>query len=189
MQEAGESVRTLHIVASPRKATTHLNGTIHSVESLMDTPLPIHTPTKKKANVGRASFGINVSSGVLQILEAEVLTTLDLHDTLPKVQSEINTPVPDLFYVFQYASVLTTIKLDGETDKESLKRKRDSDEKQKPRLDIPAQFISYYPKLGTALAISDNELVAVQVDFQPGQGSKSRAIGLLIDSLGCSDHK
>ncbi|KAG4034511.1 hypothetical protein MFRU_003g04710 [Monilinia fructicola] len=205
VQEAGESVRTLHIVASPRKAATHLNGTIHSVESLMDTPLPIYTPTKKKANVGRASFGINVSAGILQILEAEVLTTLDLHDTLPKVQSEINTPGTGSFLRLsstsiitssqqsisilnpKYASVLATIKLDGDTDKESLKRKRDSDEKQKPRLDIPAQFISYYPKLGTALAISDNELIAVQVDFQPGQGSKSRAIGLLIDSLGCSD--
>ncbi|QSZ35444.1 hypothetical protein DSL72_008314 [Monilinia vaccinii-corymbosi] len=205
VQGAGESVRTLHIVASPRKATTHLNGTIHSVESLLDTPLPIHKLPKKGATIGKASFGINVSAGILQILEAEVLTTLDLHEAIPKVQSEFNTPGTGSFLRLssasiitstqqsisilnpKYASVLATIKLDDEVDKESLKRKRDSDEKLKPRLDIPAQFISYYPKLGTALAISDNELVAIQVDFQPGQGSKYRAIGLLIDSLGCSD--
>lgn len=205
LQEGGESVRTLHIVALPRKATTHLNGTIHSVESLLDAPLPISPPPKKKAVVGKASFGINVSAGVLQILEAEVLTTLDLHDTLPKIQSEINTPGTGSFLRLsstslimstrqsisilnpKYASVLAKIKLDDESNKESLKRKRDSDEKQKPRLDIPVEFISYYPKLGAALAISDNELVAVQVDFPTGHGSKSRAIGLLIDSLGCSD--
>lgn len=203
--EAEESVRTLHVVTLPRKATTHLNGTIHSVESLLDAPLPIHTPSKKKATVGKASFGINVAAGVLQILEAEVLTTLDLHDTFPKIQSEINTPGTGSFLRLsstsiimstqqaisilnpKYESVLATIKLDDETSKESLKRKRDSDDKQRARLDIPAQFISYYPKLGIALAISDNELVAVQVDYQPGQGSKPRAFGLLIDSLGCSD--
>ncbi|KAF7917699.1 uncharacterized protein EAE98_010115 [Botrytis deweyae] len=205
VQEAEDSVRTLHIVALPRKTTTYLNGTTHSVESLLDAPLPIHKAPKKKVTVGKASFGINVSAGVLQILEAEVLTTLDLHDTFPKIQSEINTPGTGSFLRLsstsiimsnqqaisilnpKYESVLATIKLDDEANKESLKRKRDSDDKQRPRLDIPAQFISYYPKLGAALAISDNELVAVQVDFQPGQGSKSRAFGLLIDSLGCSD--
>ncbi|ESZ96133.1 hypothetical protein SBOR_3484 [Sclerotinia borealis F-4128] len=205
VQEAGETVRTIHIVALPRKATTHLNGIIHSVESLLDAPLPIHTAPKKKITIGKASFSINVSAGILQILEAEVLTTLDLHDTFPKIQSEISTPGTGSFLRLsstsiimstqqaisilnpKYESILATIKVDDEADKDSLKRKRDSDDKQRPRLDSPAQFISYYPKLGTALAISDNELVAVQVDLQPGQGSKSRAIGLLIDSLGCSD--
>ncbi|PQE08432.1 hypothetical protein CJF30_00005292 [Rutstroemia sp. NJR-2017a BBW] len=203
--ESEDTVRTLHVVALPRKAATHLNGTIHSVESLLDAPLPIRTPRKKRASFEKASFAINVSAGILQILEAEVLTTLELHNTFPKVQSEVNSPGTGSFLRLsstsiimstkssisilnpKYESILATIKLDESTNSESLKRKRDSLDKQKPRLDVPCQFISYYPKLGTAVGISDNELVAVQVDIQPGQANKPRPIGLLIDSIGCSD--
>ncbi|KAL2075383.1 hypothetical protein VTL71DRAFT_326 [Oculimacula yallundae] len=191
--------RTLHIVALPRRLTAYVKGMKHSVEALLQVEIPSR---KTDANT-KPLFNIQVSAGVLQQLHGDALTTFDLSDTLPKHQSEIVSVEAQSFLrlsntavmvsskhsvtVFnpKYQSRLATIGLDISSE-ETLKRKRSGSELTNGGPGHRCKFVSYFPKLGAAMAIIDNDLVGIQIEGQQDRHGKSRTAGLLIDSLGCA---
>ncbi|KAI9051544.1 hypothetical protein LZ554_004590 [Drepanopeziza brunnea f. sp. 'monogermtubi'] len=189
----GSFKRTLHIVSLPRRTAAFAKGMKHSVDSLLTTEIPAQTSPEK------AAFSIQVSTGILQQLSNDFLTTFDLSDTLPKEQTKIKSPGAQSFlrlsntavmissknsitvYNPRYQSKLAEIQL-APSPNESLKRKRGDEDGNSSHV---CKFVAYFPKLGAAMAIMDNDLVGVQVEGPQDRHGKPRAAGLLIDSLGC----
>lgn len=198
--KAAESLtRTLHIITPPRRSSAHTNGLQHSVQVLLAAQFPESYKQKDKT-----TFSMQTSTGTLQQLTNNTLTTFDLTDSGPKEQSTLLVERPESFlrlsntsimvasehsitvYNPKYQSILATIELDGTSKKESLKRKRKSDSDTNGVLTSSCNLVTYFPKLGAAVAIRDNNLVAIQVEGHQDRQGKPRAAGLLIDSLGCS---
>ncbi|KAE9370294.1 hypothetical protein N431DRAFT_378464 [Stipitochalara longipes BDJ] len=199
----GSTDRILHIVSLPRRSVVKQNAFIHSVDSLL--AVEILSNTTPKTPIGDStSFSIQVSAGILQLLENGILTTFDLGDTLPKISSTLVCVGAQSFlrlsstsimvssdhsinvYNPKYQSRLATIELEKESNKNSLKRKRDAFEKTGEIATSCCNFVTYFQKIGVAVAVSDNNLVAIQVEGQHDSSGKLRAAGLLIDSIGHS---
>ena len=190
--------RTLHIVSLLRRTGIHLQGLKHSVESLLAADLPWQSESDATNN---PSFNIHVSTGILQALDGEVLTTFDLTNTLPKVQTQLQVPEAQSFlrlsstsilvasehsiavYNPKYQSRLGTVDLDLMSNNDSLKRKRESLEAESGVSSRSCKFASYFPKLGSAVAIISNNLVALQIEGQQDRNGKPRVAGLLMDSV------
>jgi hypothetical protein len=193
--------RTLHIVSLPRRSVIKQNGLKHSVDSLLSAEIPSHTAPKASTSKSPL-FSLQVSAGILQQLEDEVLSTFDLSDTLPKVQSTLVSAGARSFlrlsnasimvssdhsinvYNPKYQSKLATVELEVVSNNDSLKRKRDTSETLNGNPSNPCKFVTYFQKIGLAVAILDNNLVAIQVEGQHDSHGKMRAAGLLIDSIG-----
>jgi hypothetical protein len=200
--------RILHIVSLPRRSVVKQNGFKHSVDSLLAVEI-LSSATTKTPTGNPTSFGIQVSAGILQILENEVLTTFDLSNTLPKVNSTLFCIGAQSFlrlsstsimvssdrsvnvYNPKYQSKLATVELELGPNGDSLKRKRDAFEATGENVTSCCKFVTYFQKIGVAVAVSDNNLVAIQVEGQHDSRGKLRAAGLLIDSIGRSvrDHE
>lgn len=199
----GSTNRTLHIVSLPRRSAMKQNGLKHSVDSLLAVEIPSNTSSKTPT--GRpSSFSVQVSAGILQLLEDEVLTTFDLSDTLPKIQSTLISVGSRSFlrlsstsimvssdhsihvYNPKYQSKLASVELAVETNKDTLKRKRDASETGDGNIRSPCKFIAYFQKIGVSVAVSDNNLIAIQVEGQHDSTGRLLAAGLLIDSIGRS---
>ncbi|KAG4439929.1 hypothetical protein IFR05_004604 [Cadophora sp. M221] len=189
--------RTLYVLNLPRRSTAYVKGMKYSVESLLAAEIPsrgLNAATKP-------SFNLQVSVGVLQQLHGDALTTFDLSDTLPKQQSKIVSAEAQSFLrlsntavmvsskhsitVFnpKYQSRLAVVGLDVASD-DSLKRKRNGNEPTEGGPSHVCKFVSYFPKLGAAVAIIDNDLVGIQIEAQKDRHGRPRTAGLLIDSLG-----
>jgi hypothetical protein len=191
--------RTLHIIAPPRRSSAHVSGLQHSVQVLLTAPFPV--PYKRKDN---PTFSIQISTGTLQQLTNNTLTTFDLTECGPKEQSSLLVSRAESFlrlsstsimvssehsitvYNPKYQSILATIELDRTSEKESSKRKRQSESDINGIFSSSCILVTYFPKLGTAVAIRDNNLIAIQVEGHQDRQGRPRATGLLIDSLGCS---
>ncbi|TVY48777.1 Uncharacterized protein LOCC1_G003372 [Lachnellula occidentalis] len=187
--------RTLHIIAPPRR-TAHISGLQHSVQALLTAPFPL--PYKRKDN---PTFSIQVSSGILQQLSNNTLTTFDLTESGPKEQSSLSVSKAESFlrlsstsimissnqyitvYNPKYQSILAAIDF---TSEESLKRKRQSQNETNGTSNSSCNLITYFPKLGAVVGIKDNNLIAIHVEGHQDRQGRPRAAGLLIDSLGCS---
>ena len=188
--------RTLHIIAPPRR-TAHVSGLQHSVQALLTAPFPV--PYKRKDN---PTFSIQISTGILQQLTNNTLTTFDLTESGPKEQSSLLVSRAESFlrlsstsimvssehsitvYNPKYQSILATI--DSTSEKESLKRKRQSQNETNGTSTSSCNLVTYFPKLGAAVGIRDNDLIAIQVEGHRDRQGRPRAAGLLIDSIGCS---
>jgi hypothetical protein len=196
--------RTLHIVSLPRRSVIKRNGLKHSVDCLLAVEIPSNTPLETSTSK-LASFGIQVSAGILHLLEDEALTTFDLSSTLPKIQSTLvsvgarsflrlsSTSImvsSDSFinvYNPKYQSKLATVELDMGENSDSLKRKRDpSEDIYRSGSHSSCQFVTYFQKIGVAVAVLNNNLIALQIEGQHDSHGKPRAAGLLIDSIGRS---
>lgn len=196
------NTRTLHVVSLPRRSsTTFLPGYTHSVESLLTVQIP--SVASARAGATKASFNIQASAGILQQLDDEVLTTFDLNDALPKQQSSFRTVGGQSFlrltntsiivsserfitiYNPKFRSMLASVELGNPSDTQGQKRKRD-DRPVNGNLARSCKFVAYFPKLGSAVAILDNQLVGVQLEGQHDRQGRLRAAGLLIDSIGRS---
>jgi hypothetical protein len=180
--------RNVHVVALPRKPSTSLDGLGHSVESLLTASLPSPSEFQEKA-----SFSIHVSAGIIQQLSSNILTTFSMNDTLPTELSQLKVKGAKSFlrlsntsimvstgtvitvYSPKFQSIMASIKVPSPWNT-SLGAGDETEEVE----DNIFNLVSYFPKLNTAVAIADNDLVAIQIE------GKSRAAGLLIDSLGCS---
>lgn len=189
------STRTVHIASLPKRTLSQTISMTHFVDSLLTTRLP--TP-KGRSFLERASFNLQVSAGTIQQLSGSVLTTFDLATTIPMEISSLTTNDAQSFlrlsntsvmistrstisvYNPKYQSILGSIHLDGASTGEGTSRKKRKIEQTNGHVDHRCTLVSYYPKLNTAVAIADNELVAIQIE------GTSRATGLLIDSLGSS---
>ncbi|TVY16418.1 Uncharacterized protein LARI1_G005788 [Lachnellula arida] len=187
-------IRTLHIIAPPRR-TVHVSGLQHSVQALLTTPFPV--PYKRKDN---PTFSIQVSTGILQQLTNNTLTTFDLTEGRPKEQSSLLVSKAESFlrlsstsimiasnqyitvYNPKYQSILAAIDFTSE----SLKRKRQSQNETNGTSSSSCNLITYFPKLGAVVGIRDNNLIAIHIEGHQDRQGRSRAAGLLIDSLGCS---
>jgi hypothetical protein len=187
------STRTVHILTLPRRSGSQIHHTTQSVDSL----LTMNLPNPKGHFAEEASFSIQSSVGTIQQLSREGLTIFDLTKTIPKELYSFRTNGAESFlrlsstsimvsaeksisvYNPKYQSILASIQLDGASASESLKKRQDLTEATGRQIVHNCDLVSYYPKLNLAVAITDNELVAIQIE------GKSRATGLLIDSLGC----
>ncbi|KAH8668123.1 hypothetical protein BGZ60DRAFT_376843 [Tricladium varicosporioides] len=192
------SSRRFHLIAIPRISTSNSNSTTlrHSVQSLLFADFA------SAANLDNEvpSFSIQVSSGTLQQLHGELLTTFDLTETGPKQQSSLVIGKAESFlrlsnssvmvsshnsltvYSPKYQSVLANIELESHAT--SSKRKRGEEKAITSASQDNCKLLTYFPKLGLAVAISENHLIAVQVEGHQDRPGKLRAAGLLIDSLG-----
>lgn len=188
------STRNIHIITLPRRLVTPLNGTTQSVDIIHTTSL---AAAKGSSFTEAASFGIQISAGTLQQLSPNYLTTFDLTKTTPKEVSSIKSRGAKSFlrlsstssmiatdssvsvYNPKYQALLAAINLDGTPALEVTKRKLKQLALTNGEVSHTCHLVSYYPKLNTAVAIVDNELMAIQIE------GKSKASGLLIDSLGC----
>ncbi|PBP23343.1 hypothetical protein BUE80_DR005890 [Diplocarpon rosae] len=188
------ATRTLHIVRLPRRSSTFVKGLNNSVDALLTADIPGQTSTNE------ASFSIHVSAGILHQLCDDVLSTFDLTETLPKEQTKVKSHGAQSFlrlsntavmvskshsisvYNPKYQSKLATIQLNSSSN-DCLKRKRGDKD---PGSSHYSKLVAYFPKLGVAMAVINNDLVGVQVEGQQDRNGRSRPAGLLIDSLGCS---
>lgn len=188
--------RSLRVVSMPRRSAV---GTLQqSVESLLAVELPAQDLLSKD----KVSYSLQASSGFLQQLAGDRLHTFDLTNTLPKITSKLRSSGAQSFlrlsntsvmvstestitvYNPKYQSVLATLEIDS-SKADTLKRKRGAEEI-KGNSNSSCEFVSFFPKLGSAVAISGNNLIALQVEGQVDRQGRPRAAGLLIDSLGCS---
>ena len=187
--------RTIHLVTLPRRAASHSNRIKHSVESLLTVDLP-----SSKHFSPKATFSLQSSAGNLMQLSRSRLTTFDLSDTIPKEISQIRSPGAQSFlrlsntsimvssstslnvYNPKFHSLLASTHMDGRLNGNTLNRNRMDTEETNGTPSNICNLVSYFPKLGTAVGILDNELVGIQIESQ----GKGRAAGLLIDSLGCA---
>lgn len=185
-------VRTLHILAMPRRSAGYQDSAKASIESLLTIDLP-----QEAFSAEKTTFSLQVSTGLLQQLSGNSLYTFDLTDTLPKRTSILTTAGAQSFLrlsstsimisddssitVFnpKYQSILATVDIEEFTD--SPKRKRENEDSKHS-----CEFVTYFPKLGSAIAVSGHNLIAIQVEGQVDRQGRPRATGLLIDSLGCS---
>merc|ERR1711939_1272057 len=142
-------------------------------------------------------------SRTLQQLHGDTLRTFDLSDTVPKQQSQITSVKAQSFlrlsstaimvssnhsitvYNPKYRSRLASVGLEISSD-DSLKRKRTGNDVEERGSSHVCKLVSYFPKLGAAIAIVDNDLVGIQIEGQQDRHGRSRTAGLLIDSLGCA---
>jgi hypothetical protein len=189
------STRTIHIASLPRRTSTQMIGTMHSVDSLLTTKLP---SPKGHDFSDHASFSMQVSAGTVQQLSGNVLTTFDLTNTIPVEISSLTLNDAQSFlrlsntsimvsmhdaisvYNLKYQSILSSIQFDDAMAKDGMSRKKRTTEQTNGDTSYSCKLVSYYPKLSTAVAVADNKLVAIQIE------GKSRTTGLLIDSVGCS---
>ncbi|KAH6680330.1 hypothetical protein B0J14DRAFT_648710 [Halenospora varia] len=192
------SSRRFHLIAVPRKSSSNSNSTIlrQSIQSLLFADFASAANLDKDV----PNFSIQVSSGILQQLHGEQLTTFDMTETGPKQQSSLVVGKAESFlrlsnssimvasnnsltvYSPKYHSVLANIEL--ESHAASVKRKRGEEKATTSSSQDNCKLLTYFPKLGAAVAISENHLIAVQVEGHQDRQGKPRAAGLLIDSLG-----
>lgn len=191
--------RTLHIVNLPRRSSAYVKGMKYSVESLLAAEIPCESAN----TVTNPSYNLQVSAGILQQLHGDTLRTFDLSDTVPKQQSQITSVKAQSFlrlsstaimvssnhsitvYNPKYRSRLASVGLEISSD-DSLKRKRTGNDVEERGSSHVCKLVSYFPKLGAAIAIVDNDLVGIQIEGQQDRHGRSRTAGLLIDSLGCA---
>jgi hypothetical protein len=170
------TTRTLHVVSLPRRSVKQ-NFLKHSVDSLIVAEIPKHTAPATPSE--SSSFSIQVSDGILQHLEDDVLTTFDLSDTLPKIQSTLVSVGAQTFlrlsstsimvssnhainvYNPKYQSKLATVELELGSNNGSLKRKHGASETIHTVASSSSKLVTYFPKIGVAAAICENNLVAI----------------------------
>ncbi|RDW94784.1 hypothetical protein BP5796_00547 [Coleophoma crateriformis] len=187
------SSATLQIFTLPRRLTS--SSLKQSVDCLLTAKL-----TEGRASAAtKRSYALHASTGTLQELSGNKLSSYDLSQTLPKVQSVMSIPSATSFlrisnastmiathstvgvYNPKFDSVLATVSLDSMDTKAGSKRRRvsdPSDDSSKPDYNL----VAYFPRTGTTVGIYGKELVAVQIDSH--HDDKSATSGLLIDSLG-----
>ena len=184
--EAPAASRNIHVVAMPRRSAMPSNELKNAVE-----PLLTATFHKSGKHHSDGTLGVHVSSGTVQLLSKGNLTTFDMTGAVPTAISQFRVEESQSFlrlsstslmvasgstitvYSSKFKSTLASIPLPEEYRQEGYLPTND-------RPSCPCSLVSYFPKLGTAVAIANTGLVAVQIE------GKSRIAGLLIDSLGCS---
>ncbi|RKF72475.1 Uncharacterized protein GcM1_248192 [Golovinomyces cichoracearum] len=193
-----KSSRTLHIVGLPQREVSNIGWTkqryVHSLLTLNISFVP---------ELGRltrnTSLSVHVSSGTIQQLEDDVLTEFDLLDSFPKEINKLKVLGAQSFlrlsntstmvssggvisiYNPKYQCRLATVNLDMAILK-SVKRKRDSIEP----TGNSCKLLSYFPKLGLAVALAGNNLIGIQIECRTDRHGRPLVSGLLIDSIGGS---
>ncbi|KAI9734415.1 MAG: hypothetical protein M1818_006803 [Claussenomyces sp. TS43310] len=193
---ASAHLRNLHVVLLPQNVGTEAGATTRSVQTLLSMQLPwLH---KNHADVLQdISYDIHVSSGVFYELGDGVLSTFDVTGSTPKLLSQLVVDNMKSFLRLSSTSVMTassqsvdvynpafkslqaSIQVGSHATDPSRKRKFDHEETISPE----SKLVSYSSKLNLAHAIKGRDLIAFQIEMR-NDSSRSRPMGLLIDSLG-----
>lgn len=191
--------RTLHIIALPSRAGNYPGGATQSVQTLFSISIP-WLYEKQHDQAGGVMYNLHVSSGVLYQLNDQCLTAFDLTTSRAKVQSQftvdgvtsflplsstaIITASPEHVYIYhpKFQSIQASVTIKPTLQTNSRKRKIDGDE---PTSSYGCTIVAYSPKQSIVHAILGNDLVAFQIEAPQVMPDRRRALGLLIDSIGC----
>ncbi|KAG9243709.1 hypothetical protein BJ878DRAFT_442864 [Calycina marina] len=174
--------RNIHIITLPRKVTGFDNSN-RSVRTLVTTLL--QTPCKREF-ANNSTFSLQVSSGTLQQLSNDVVTMYEFSGSIATEVSSIQVDNALSFLRLSSTSVLISsndvlavYNPKYQTTITSFANSSDSADEHYSNI----KLISYFPKENAAVAISENQLISIQIE------GKSRAAGLLIDSIGHATHQ
>lgn len=188
--------RTLHVFSLPQYA----DGQTHSAQALLSFSLPwVHA--RLPAQYASLQYDIHVASGLLYELAGRTLSIYDLTDSTPKTKSQLVIDNVSSFLRLSAAAVMAatnetvdiynptfhsiqaSVEIEaGQEGAVSRKRKLDDDEP----VAQGCKLVSYSPKHNLAHAIIGTELVAFPIEAKKDGSVRRRALGLLVDSLGCS---
>ncbi|TQS35596.1 hypothetical protein Golomagni_03978 [Golovinomyces magnicellulatus] len=193
-----KSSRTLHVIGLPRLEVAKIGWTKQRyVHSLLTFNIPFAPELGKSTR--NTSLSVHTSSGTIQQLEGDFLTAFDLLNPIPKEKYKLKILGAQSFlrlsstssmvssgevisiYNPKYQCRLATVNLDMAILK-SVKRKRDSIESPSKS----CKLLSYFPKLGIAVALAGSNLVGIQIECRTDRNGRPRVSGLLIDSIGGS---
>lgn len=177
--KSGDSnpVRNVHMVTLPRKGSANFDSSSRSVKPLLTTILP--TPKGSQFTNG-ATFSLQVASGTILQLDNDAVTTFEFSESVLTEVSKIRMERATSFQRLSSTAVMVSNDSTISVFNPKYQSRMDSVNFESSKSRGACKLVSYFPKDNTAVAISDNELVAIQIE------SKSRAAGLLIDSIGCS---
>ena len=193
--------RTLHVLALPRAGGNLAMNQIHSAQALFSVTLPwLHS--KLPAKFGELQYDIHVSSGLLYELAGRTLTIYDLTDATPKIKSQLNIDNVSSFLRLSNTSLMaatneavdiynpTFHSIQASVDLESIQvetvsRKRKLDDEETDGSSKSCKLVAYSPKHNLVHAILGNQLIAFPIEARKDVPSRRRALGLLVDSLGC----
>lgn len=198
--EALSSVRTLHVLALPQGTdfSSRRNSHVHTLVTLQ-----IPWSHKESAHViGDLEYSLQVSSDVLYELAGGFLTIFDITRSVAQVKSRLpiqaNTFIPlsrtsivassnESMSVYHpiFRSIQASIDLKSALDPETMSKKRKLDHSDETMLSKPFRLVGHSTKQGVVLAISGAELLSFQIDARRDDYGRPRALGLLIDSIGC----
>lgn len=199
--EAISDNRTLHVLTLPRAGDNGAIGKIHSAQALLSRSIPwLHS--KMPGKFGGLQYDIHASSGLLYELVGRTLTIYDLTDATPKVKSQLNIDNVSSFLrlsntslmaatnetVEIYNPIFHSIQASAGLESiqgEAVSRKRKLDEDETDASSKSCKLVAYSPKHNLVHAIIGSQLVAFPIEARKDIPSRRRALGLLIDSLGC----
>jgi hypothetical protein len=168
------------------------------LQHLIAWELPI--VTKPESSSDTASYSLNAGAGLLHITAFGYLTTYDFSGAFPRISGQLMEANSSILahLILQGSAILTVsgsaytiydVKYNSIQDKTPVgaansphnkKRKRNDD----TRAFSNIEFIQYFSKLGIAVALQDNSLVAVQTESQSTPKRRSENTARLIDVLG-----
>jgi hypothetical protein len=181
------------------KVSSNFGSMLHHLIT-WELPRPVITNTLSTTS----SFSLNPSSGHLFVTSSDTLTTYDFTTISPRVSSQISeTGFPVLahlnlqgfamlaasgsaytIYDAKYNSIQDRRAINTPGSSKTRKRKRTDDAHAFSRI----RFVDYFSKLHLAVALQDNELVAIQCESQPGstRGSTVRLVDVLGKGMACT---
>lgn len=191
------SDRTLHVVTLPSKTFIDSTSSIRSVHALLSVALP-DLPSGGDTEL---AYNLQVASGVLHVLCGQYLTSLDLSDSRPKIQSQVYVDTAKSFLPLSRTSVIAASEesiniynrtfqsiqasLSLKSSLQSTPRKRKIDDDDFSSELKTCKLVAHSAKQSVVYAIAGNDLVAFQIDSRQDILGRRRALGLLIDTLGC----
>ena len=191
------SDRTLHVATLPLKTASDSNGSVRSVHAMLSVALP-----KLQSEIsGEVKYNLQVASGVLHELDSRYLRALDLSGSRPKIHSQLYVEDAKSFLPLSRSSILTaseeSINIYNRTfqsiqasmslkaNLQSTSRKRKIDDEDLPSTPKTCRLVAYSSKHGMVHAIAGRDLIAFRIDSRQDAPGRRRALGLLIDTLGC----
>jgi hypothetical protein len=191
------SARTLHMVTLHSMTGDGSTRATRSVHSLLSIVLP----KLQSEMTGKVAYNLQVASGVLHELDSQYLRTIDLSGSRPEIQSQLYVEDANSFLPLSRASVLTASEqsiniynrkfqsiqasMILKSSLQSISRKRKIDDENVSSEPKTCKLVAYSAKYSLAHAIAGSELLAFHIDSRQDIPGRRRALGLLIDTLGC----
>jgi hypothetical protein len=193
------SNRTLHVLTIPRKSQNLAMGRVQSVQTLLSMALPwLHG--KRPNSIGEICYNLHVASGVVHELFNGCLTTFNLSESLPRIQSQLSVNGASSFLPLSSTSIITSSEESinvyhptfrsvqasiniGSTSEPASKKQKIGKGNASTGLK-GHRLVTYSPKQSIVYAIQGNNLTAFQIETRNDISGRKRAQGLLIDSLG-----
>lgn len=202
-EELGDPFHRIHILTIQQRSADGLTSNAAPVRHLLSWDLPTtRIDTNMQTPECRTQYSLHASAGVLHLLDRGAIITYDLTGIVPKFQSTLNTSEdpcagflrisPNVLlaisantcgiYGIRYNSTqdVQPFGIESLTPSKSKKRKRLSE-----HLLDSFTFTTFFRDSETAVGISANELVALQLKSAREPGKRPKMDGVqLIDAIG-----